>query len=196
MSEFFCGLDLGQANDPSALCVAQRLTAPDHARPYSYHVRHLERFPLGTSYPAVVTRVRTLLARPPLEGAVTLALDYTGVGRPVSDMFAAAKLPCLFYAISITGGDAVIREGYHYKVPKRDLIGLVQVLLQSGKLKIAATLPETPALVREMLDYRYKIDPITGHDTYNAREGAHDDLVLALALACWMGEHYKEVEIW
>ncbi len=26
------------------------------------------------------------------------------------------------------------------------------------------------------------------NDTYNAREGQHDDLVLALALACWAGE--------
>ena len=27
------------------------------------------------------------------------------------------------------------------------------------------------------------------NDTYNAREGQHDDLVLALALACWAGEY-------
>lgn len=27
-----------------------------------------------------------------------------------------------------------------------------------------------------------------GHDSYDAREGAHDDLVLAAALACWASE--------
>ena len=31
-----------------------------------------------------------------------------------------------------------------------------------------------------------KIDPLTAHDSYGyAREGIHDDLVLAVALACW-----------
>ena len=35
-----------------------------------------------------------------------------------------------------------------------------------------------------------KIDPITAHDSYGAwREGQHDDLVLAVALAVWFAEH-------
>jgi hypothetical protein len=30
------------------------------------------------------------------------------------------------------------------------------------------------------------------HDSYGAwREGAHDDLVLAVAVAAWYGEHYS-----
>ena len=33
-----------------------------------YHLRHLERFRLGTSYPAVVERVGEMLAGPPLWG--------------------------------------------------------------------------------------------------------------------------------
>ena len=34
-----------------------------------------------------------------------------------------------------------------------------------------------------------KIDPLTAHDSYGAwREGAHDELVLAVAVACWYGE--------
>ena len=43
----------------------------------------------------------------------------------------------------------------------------------------------------ELLGFRVKIDPTTAHDSYAAwREGAHDDLVLALALAVW---HAREV---
>ena len=37
--------------------------------------------------------------------------------------------------------------------------------------------------------FKVKIDPQTAHDSYSAwREADHDDLVLAVALACWLGE--------
>jgi len=37
-----------------------------------------------------------------------------------------------------------------------------------------------------------KIDPRTAHDSYSHwREGDHDDLVLATALACWFREWWN-----
>jgi hypothetical protein len=70
-------------------------------------------------------------------------------------------------------------------VPKRDLIAAPQVLLQSRALKIAAELPEAETLVAELQNFRYEITR-SGNDTYAAwREGDHDDLVLAVALAVW-----------
>lgn len=102
-------------------------------------------------------------------------------------MLEDAKLPCQMKAVTIHGGDTVTRDGTRYRVPKRDLIGVTQVLLQGERLKIAEALPEAKILVKELLDYRVKIDPTTAHDAYNARDGAHDDLVLAVALACWLG---------
>lgn len=35
----------------------------------------------------------------------------------------------------------------------------------------------------ELISFEAKIDERTAHDSYGAREGAHDDLVLALAVA-------------
>src|SRR5438477_511373 len=65
----------------------------------------------------------------------------------------------------------------------------VQVLLQSGRLKIAEGLPDTKTLVRELLNFKVKIDPVTAHDSYAAwRENIHDDLVLAVAMALWLAE--------
>ena len=58
----------------------------------------------------------------------------------------------------------------------------------SGRLRIAAALPEADTLVRELLAFQVKITA-AAHDTYGAwREGTHDDLVLAVALACWHAE--------
>jgi hypothetical protein len=75
-------------------------------------------------------------------------------------------------AITITGGDAVVRgtDGV-WRVPKRDLVAAVQVLLQNKWLEIAEGLPAVEALVREMLAFRVKINPLTAHDSYNASGG-------------------------
>lgn len=56
--------------------------------------------PLG----ATVRRRRRPTTPPPL-----LAVDSTGVGRPVMDVLAAADLPGDLVGITITGGDTVER---------------------------------------------------------------------------------------
>src|SRR5262249_38820936 len=85
----FVGLDLGQPHEFTALAVLERplVSAEDvlaRRRP-AYALRHLQRFPLGTPYPAVVRSVVALLRTPALSGA-TLAVDQTGVGRAVVEM--------------------------------------------------------------------------------------------------------------
>lgn len=182
MSRRVLGLDLGQTSDPSALAGVEQVGQ-------RYTVGHLERLPLGTSYPDIMERVVWLLAQPPLAGAA-LVIDGTGVGRPVVDMF-TRKLGrqgqggrCV--PVSITAGQASSRapDGY-WHVPKRDLVSAIQWPLQAGQLKYAAGLPEVPILVRELLNFRMKIT-VAANDTYGTwREGQHDDLVLALGLAVW-----------
>jgi hypothetical protein len=77
------------------------------------------------------------------------------------------------------------------RVPKRDLISATLVLLQNGRLKIADALPLKDVLVKELLNFRVKINISTSHDSYEAwREGDHDDLVLSVAMACWVGERF------
>ena len=64
MPDYFVGLDLGQVNDYSALAVLERTEQPSIDRPgRHYSVRHLHRWALGTSYPAIVQSVAALLAK-------------------------------------------------------------------------------------------------------------------------------------
>jgi hypothetical protein len=181
---FVVGLDLGQAQDFTALAVVHRSAGRDGV----VQVPHLERFPLGTSYPTIVGRVAQLLATPPLREQASLVVDRTGVGGAVVDLLAEAHLSPV--AVTITGGDKVHRDSKtRYSVPKRELVSVLQVLLQTGRMKIASALPEAEVLVKELLTFQVKITS-NAHDTYGAwREGTHDDLVLALALAAWYGEH-------
>jgi hypothetical protein len=145
-----------------------------------FQVRHLERLPLGTPYPAIVAHVGRLLARVP---GAQLAIDFTGVGRPVFDLFHFAGISPI--GVLITGGISSSQDGQILSVPKLSLISRLQALLHEGQLRIHKDIPDAPALVRELQDFRVEYTT-AGHITFNARTGKHDDLVLALAIACWV----------
>jgi hypothetical protein len=233
---YYLGLDLGQAQDYSALAIIEEqiyigeawanevlyqedydkglsagwispaaLTAyraglalrlsENYGRPAEVPlaVRHLERFELGTKYTDVVDRVAALVRSDPLRHMPAILLvDKTGVGASVLDSFTQAGIGAT--AITLHGGSAVSRDPQRagYRVPKRDLITVTQVLLQNGRLKVAAGLPEAETLKRELLNFRVKIDPRTAHDSYEHwREGDHDDLVLAVSMACWFRQYWN-----
>ena len=187
---------------------------------------HLHRYPLGTPYPSIVADVADMLARPELsvpgtersappdvpmtinaDGTVTdhaptvdlppLAVDATGVGRPVVDMFTAAKLKARLMPVTITAGaetrydrwgPGVSRAAW---VPKTELVSVVQAALQGERLKVAAGLPLADTLKKELLNFKVKVS-LAGAEQFGAwREGDHDDLVLAVALAMWLGEQRR-----
>ena len=175
---FYLGLDLGQRRDPSTIAVVEKRGV--------IRVRHLERIPLGMPYPGVVERVREITRHRELAGNCALAVDATGVGAPVVDMLRAARLGCDIAAVTITGGDRQRQNGsMRVSVPKRDLMAAVQVLLENDELKVARGLRELGALLRELTDVRSSAG-IGGRVRLGADGcGEHDDLVIALALACW-----------
>lgn len=243
-NRFYIGLDLGQLQDFTALAILERHPRPSPNEAPLFHCRHLQRWPLRTSYPSIVADTARIISSDDLQQALkrfeseshhgyrfeienrreatlpVLAIDATGVGAPVVDLFKAefkgfsqraapsnsstkfvrdrAQFPpaplqwpqagVVLKPIQITGGDAVTYENGVTRVPKRDLVSAAQVALQTGRLKIAADLPEAQTLVRELESFKVKIDLDTAHDSYGAwRVGAHDDLVLAVALALWCG---------
>jgi hypothetical protein len=190
MSEYWVGIDLGQAQDFTALVVARRRreTVEKQKVVNHYDIAHIRRYPLGTPYPVIVAEVVSQLKQPPFAGKVRLIIDGSGVGRAVVDLF-REPLATIAVPITITASGAPSKDDQGYwRVAKRDLIGAVSVLLQTGRLKIAAQLEEAPLLTTELQNYEVKISD-AGHDSYNARgDSAHDDLVLATAMACWAGE--------
>lgn len=189
------GLDLGQAADPSALVVAERTKAADPDDPARrvshYKVRHIRRWPLGTSYVKVVADVAKLVREKlPL---CRLVLDASGCGRPVLDMIRRERLPLAQVAagVVITAGHAETRDpvsGMNH-VAKVVLINMLKVLLGQRRLKFAWLLRGTRVLVKELQNYRMKVTP-AANETFSAREGEHDDVLLALAVAVWLGERF------
>lgn len=204
------GLDLGQATDFSALAVVEHVHVlpPDvslglfahrldaqlreplrnvlpPATP-ELHVRHLQRWELGTPYHAIVDDVCALMATEALYGA-RLYFDRSGVGRAVGDMLYAA-----YYAgrtggsiprgITITGGEKATPGGGR---PKRDLMTALQLPIQQGRFRIAQGVPLGDVLERELTGFKLRLSNSGGQSfDIGRRDGeGHGDLVIACALA-------------
>lgn len=211
---FYAGLDLGQQQDYTALTVIEkrRIIPPDVAStlPHDldrsisrdkyydrygvnrYVVRHIQRWPLGTAYPDIVADVREMLERPEVQGDTwpTLALDRTGVGAGISDMFMYARMRrTAILPVTIHGGAKETHSGGSYNCPKRELVFGAVARLQKRELLISPKLAHASTLVEELRAFRLKVNINSGHDSYEAwREKDHDDLVLALCISLWAAQ--------
>jgi hypothetical protein len=194
MNNFFVGLDLGQRMDPSAIALVETVDVAGELDPVRFEkrverqflLRHLERAPLGTPYVEIVRRVKEVIKTACGDGTCKLVVDATGVGAPVVELLQGWNRTYQLIPVVITAGEQASWSRGQYRVPKRDLIMGLQLLFEQGQVRMAGHLPEVGALVKELMGMRVKVSP-EGRDTYaaGAREGPHDDMVLAMALACW-----------
>jgi hypothetical protein len=186
---FMLGADLGQSQDPTALSVLH------HRKLYNHHVsgvralvgerfevRHLQRLPLGLSYPQVCQEVRMLMARKPIAGNCELVIDETGVGRAVADLFDTVGLRPT--RVTITAGGEQNWSNGSWHVAKGILISTLDAKLHCGELGFAPGLQEAGAMEGELADFQRKVS-VAGRYSYEARVGKHDDLVLSVAIALW-----------
>src|SRR5215467_12325673 len=166
-TSYVVGVDLGQSNDPTAVCVLEwQKGVLDGNSEWERHsgcgllpqkpaqrlaVVHLERLPLGLAYPEVVQIVKDLLARPPLDAPTTaLIIDETGVGRAVGDIFVQAAMRPQRVTIT-AGNEETSAHGFNrWSVAKQILISRLDAVLHTGDLRIAEELRETGPLVEEL----------------------------------------------
>jgi hypothetical protein len=166
---FFLGLDLGQRLDFTAVAVVERMG------PRRLVVRHLERMALGTPYTRVVARVSEIVRHPALIGRCRLVVDATGVGAPVVELLRPAVVGATLTAVTITVGEKAHGRSEEWHVPRKDLLTGLEVMLENGELKVSQRLREAEQLARELTCLRRT----------RSDGGEHDDLAMALGLACW-----------
>ena len=209
--QYILSADLGQAHDFTAISILEeaRVTddeghivsetgldrspfePPASTRVVSYvrdetRLVHLQRLKLGVTYPEQIRIIAALFkALPAAEKPPLLAVDFTGVGRPVVQAMREAGLSPV--GVTITSGfDENRISRFEWRVPKRNLISNLAVAIESGRLKIAPGLAEAEALVKELVNFKMKISA-AGNETFEAwRESIHDDLVLSVAIGLLM----------
>jgi hypothetical protein len=146
-----------------------------------FRIGYLQRLPLQTPYTAVAAALGNILGRLPRH--TPLVVDYSGVGRGIYDMLVDYGLQPV--GITITGGDETHWHGSNRAtVPKATLVSNLVRLLHAGELFVHGDLAEWPALRRELQNFRPEVTR-SGHETWNAAAGSHDDLLIAASLAAW-----------
>ncbi len=192
------GVELGQQKRPSALCVAdaeRRWVSEKKEKETHFLVRHLERLPLGSTFPEVATRLDevargaarhskgedSLPAWGPPQAHVDAFINATGLGEPVMQVLRtpAADL----FAVFFNHGDRRLAEStFEIRLGKAYLVARLQALLQTRQLHLPDT-AEASQLAKELLDYEIQVTE-DANDRYGAfRVGRHDDLITALGLA-------------
>jgi len=207
------GCDLGQRADPTAIAVVEVVRTefawpnPDHERIAFYVAtpkrtetrfvaRRIFRLPLGTPYPAVARRIADLVAtlhdhrRRDImaTGGPVLALDITGLGRPVVDLvreeLEVRRLVAKLSGVTFTHGQKLIGEIGDREVTcgKAYLVNRLQTLFQSDRIDLPQS-SEALAMREELMNFDIKVDE-DGDQKFGAfRVGTHDDLVTAIGLA-------------
>ena len=202
---FVVGLDLGKSQDFTALAVNQVFHAERRrwqrtrfeptagvvstCDVMSSRFVALHRYPLGTPYPDVYRSVASVLHQlPARERPPELVVDKTGVGAPVVDAMREMGLKPV--AVAITAGRVQnMVHDHDYTVPKALLASHLDIALQEERLKLTNGSPYSEALRTELRGFHAKIKA-NGNVSLEAwREGVHDDLVLAVALAVWRAEN-------
>jgi hypothetical protein len=204
MPWYFVGLDLGQSRDHSALAVVERADLVldemdwityERLRRVRFRVLFAERVRLGTPYPDVVERVRQVARNPQLAGRCALVMDATGVGAPVLDLLRQADLGCGIEAVILTGGERESHSGGLWRVPQRDVVAGLRTMLEKDELGLSRKVKGAGTLLKELADMGARMT-VRGRVSFGAqREGSHDDLVMATALACWRAR-WKPRGIW
>lgn len=180
---FYVGVDLGKAQDYTALAIVEGVKPEDKKE--HYHCRHIERYDLQTPYPVIVDKVLATCRKLP---EYELIIDATGVGTAVLDLFRKKHINTT--GLTITGGLVVGGDQLNPTVPKRDLVTGAQVLMQMERsepntgLAFAKSLPMLDTLIEELQSIDFEISE-NGRDKITHRSGSHDDIVLAVCIALW-----------
>jgi hypothetical protein len=202
---YFAGIDLGQRRDYTALCVVEKSTLiSDDRNPVTWefiryelvHVTHLDRFPLGTPYPAISDSIaalvnNTLAPRQDIRSDVVVALDATGVGLPVYDLLKARPRFRAFLAgVCITSGTKPTRDGLITHIPRRMLLSKLHTLAVQRAFSVSSKLRHARTLLHEFSNLRVhfegdRVRSVSEATITPEKSTQHDDLVFATALALW-----------
>ncbi len=203
---YVISVDLGIAPARTAIAVMEM----HGVRPtVELHVRAISRPPLGTKTAAIIDETRALCNRlgeqlvrqysrwadpDALRGSYrSVLVDLTGSGLPALALFDHAGVHPI--PIWITNGIGFSHESRGYRVARPDLISALALLVEDGRVKVAAALTEAPTVLREFQTFQRTTPLGTPDERALWRERPDDDLVLSLAMGAWYAQHGARVSM-
>ena len=180
------GVRLGQRRETSALCLVEtELRQGTRGKEDHFNVRHLDRLPIGATFPEVAERTATVVEQIAEHSDRTprVYVDATGFGQPVIDLFESWIQRSTIVGVFFTHGDRCIKESHHsIRFGKAYLVAQLQMLLQTGRLHLPRT-QDARTLANDLLSYEIQVGT-DANERYGAfKVGTRDDLVTALGMA-------------
>jgi len=152
------GIDVASRMDYTALVTLENIDN-------NYIIRQAKRW-RGQNYTQICNEITQYI-----KGDVII--DATGVGYAVAEM-----LPEPLTKIWLTGGERVTFDGQLWKVPQVQLISNLVLKIEQEQIKIPSNLSLKDNILHEL-------NVLKQGKKFEAKQGEHDDLVFALALALW-----------
>ncbi len=179
-NEYYLGLDLGRKQDHSALVILERNLAAYNTRyvdettswVQTLQVRYARQFRLGTPYSNVAQEVARVYGEISKRGTALLVFDQTGIGDAFDEIIRAHLRGARVEGVVIT------------QEIKRELYQTIEALLEHKELKIPEDCHDSAALKQELLTVEIRRAGF-GYQFGAFDGGTHDDMVMALGLACW-----------
>jgi len=156
-AEYYVGVDLGKKQDYSVIVVLRKDGEV-------FKVVFLKQFKLGTDYSAVIGYIKVICDK--LRRVAQVNVDQTGAEYFVEDLKKVVSVPV---------------EGIMLTVPsKQEVLGHMKKMMQDKRLLI----PYDEELIQEINAERFELTK-SGQIQFSHPDGTHDDMLWALALACY-----------
>jgi hypothetical protein len=197
---FLLGLSVRQGA-PTGIALLERFKpppSPGQRRLATYVCRYLRRWlPPETAYPVLLAELQVMLSGPLAQS--DLIVEAGSSIKPVVAMLRKHRLPARIRPVEVrvSAEDDYVVDAW--KVGKGSLIETTRQVLQEERMtfdermpvEVLATTPSVRTVYQALVTYPFERVPVA-NEAFAAREGEYDDLVLAVALACWFGEHCKK----
>lgn len=178
---YIISMDPAQLHDFTALAVLEKVDS-------TYRIlslKHKQHLP----YTEIVEWAKKVFLNPQFSKDVTspptFVLDIGGVGMAIKDMMTAAKVETV--GIQYTGGAAVSREGDNWHVSKSFIVGKFLAAWDEGRVLMPSGASFLDMFQGELRAFRGEMSA-QGRAKFEAEQGEHDDLVMAVGQAVWYGE--------
>ena len=160
-----CGVDIAARADRTACAFMD-----------GWRLTRIQTIDPPIEYPEILDIVRDCCKR-----ADRVIQDQSGVGDPVYSVL-RDECPNLI-GVRFTGGDTIKMHGRNWTTGKAGLVQLLHAAVSSGKLVLDCPEDQKRALRDEMTSFRMIPGRKPGTWKYEAAAGAHDDILMAAALA-------------
>jgi hypothetical protein len=189
MKRILIGVDLAKSFDFTSFSVIEMEDSV-------YHLVGLDRV-RGVEYPKITELILATVGKldnmDGVDDGPHLCLDASGLGAPIKDFlkgsgkFASERKQ--IFPVVFTGGEAARfdTKSRNYNISKSLIISNLLSLMQHHRLDYAPDLQALPLLEQEIASFK-RHTSTSGRQQFDAEQGAHDDLICALAIPLIIGE--------